>query len=220
MKQRVFWSLVIVLAFRSEAHAQFGMGGFGGMGGFFAPYVSPTQMVQDRRPITQNVGGPVSRPVEKRNAYWDNLREPMPTSYSMTPRRDIRRGSRAVDRPSQPRQAAPVQAPAPARASDPKTVFLGFFGADDLLVWPKDSPLEGDLSGKRASVDSAMASLRTELVSTKTPSVANVVNSRNQLLGYGRPALADLRQHNPTQADEFHAWLLGLYNALGNLVQQ
>lgn len=214
MKQRVFWSLAILLFCRAEARAQFGMG-FGGMG-FFAPYVSPTQMVQDRRPITQNVGGPVSRPVEKRNGYWDNLREPLPAGYSFTPRRDIRRGSRAVDTAS----TQSVRPPAPMANRNPKDSFLGFFGSNDLLVWPKDSPVEGDLSGKRAAVDSAMADLRKEIVSTKAPSVANVVNSRNELLNYGRPALAALREHQPTQADEFHAWLLGLYNALGNLVQQ
>lgn len=215
MKPRLFWSLVLVLLSSTSAHAQFGMG-FGGIGGFFAPYVSPTQMVQDRRPITQNVGGPVSRPVEKRNGYWNNLREPLPADYSFTPRRDIRRGTRAVDQAST--QSVKPAAPAPNRT--PKDSFLGFFGSNDLLVWPKDSPVEGDLSGKRASVDSAMAELRKELITSKSPSVANVVNSRNELLNYGRPALAALREQHPAQADEFHAWLLGLYNTLGNLVQQ
>ena len=215
MKQRVFWSLTILLVCQAEARAQFGMG-FGGLGGFFAPYVSPSQMVQDRRPITQNVGGPVSRPVQKNNAYWDNLREPLPTSYSLTPRRDIRRGSRAVDEASS-QASKPANA---ARPADPRNAFLGFFGTDNSLVWPKDSPLEGELSNKRAAVDSAMIQLRKEVVATKLPSVASVVSSRNELLSYGRPALAELRERHPTQADEFHAWLLGLYNALGNLVQQ
>jgi len=196
MKQRVFWFLTILLVCQAEARAQFGMG-FGGIGGFFAPYVSPSQMVQDRRPITQNVGGPVSRPVQKNNAYWDNLREPLPTSYSLTPRRDIRRGSRAVDEASS-QASKPANA---ARPADPRNAFLGFFGTDNSLVWPKDSPLEGELSNKRAAVDSAMIQLR-------------------RVLFRSRPALAELRERHPTQADEFHAWLLGLYNALGNLVQQ
>jgi hypothetical protein len=217
MKQRAFWTLVVILACHSDAHAQFGMGGFGGMG-FFAPYVSPTQMVQDRRPITQNVGGPVSRPVQKNNGYWSNLREPLPTGYSFTPRRDIRRGSRAVDDVST-QASRPAAAPAD-RPADPRNAFLGFFGSNDSLVWPKDSPLDGDLSNKRAAVDSVLSQLRKEVVVTKSPSVASVVSSRNELLSYGRPALAELRENRPGQADEFHSWLLGLYNALGNLVQQ
>lgn len=198
------------------ARAQFGMGGFGGFG-FFAPYVSPTQMIQDRRPITQNVGGPVSRPVQKSNAYWSNLREPMPASYSFTPRSDIRQGSRSIDVATTRR----VRESKTMESTSPKQVFLGFFGSDDRLVWPKDSPIEGELSGKRSTVDEAMAKLRTEVVASGgVPSVANVVNSRNELLAYGRPALADIRERSPAQADEFHAWLLGLYNSIGKLVQQ
>jgi hypothetical protein len=215
MNRRFLWTIVVVLLGQSSATAQFGMGGMGGFG-FFAPYVSPTQMVQDRRPITQNVGGPVSRPVQKTNAYWSNLREPLPAGYSFTPRSDIRRGSRSIDVASTRR----VSNAEPNARTSPNQTFLGFFGADQRVVWPKDAPLEGEFSGKRSAVDTALAELRKEVASDKSPSVAVVVNSRNELLAYGRPALAALREGQPTQADDFHAWLLGLYNAIGKLVQQ
>lgn len=190
------------------------------MGPFFAPHVSATQQVQDRKPITLNVGGPIQhRPGDSPNAYWNNLREPIPASYTYAPRSNIRTGNRGIDSAttSRNRQAKPA---AMTTKVLPKDHFLGFFSPGGPLVWPVDSPLDGELSGKRATVDEAMTRLKTDLAGTTPPPVASIVGARNELLAYGRPALAYLREHKASRADSFHAWLLDLYNTLGDLAQR
>lgn len=222
MKRNFLLSVSFIFVLSVEAQAQFGMGFGGGMfGPFFAPYVSPTQLVQDRRPITQNVGGPVSRPaVTSGNAYWNNLREPVTQSYTMTPRSDLRRGSRNIDSLTSQRSVASKPAAKPNEVRTPLTHFNGFFSSTGQLVWPADSPIEGEFSGKRAAVDSAMVTLKNELQTSRHPSVASIITSRNELLAYGRPALTDLREKQPARADSFHAWMLDLYNTIGKLAEQ
>ncbi|RLT12235.1 MAG: hypothetical protein DWI24_06225 [Planctomycetota bacterium] len=182
-------------------------------GPMYAPYQSPTQMVQNRKPITQNVGGPVMSAPDNSNAYWNKLREPVPAYPSaLTPRSDLRLGSRGISSPS-----ARKTAKSPASKQTPKQRFLSFFGPQAQLVWPAEAPLEADLSGKRATVDSAMAVLKSETAGTDPIKVASIINARNELLAYGQPALAFLRENRPAQADPFHAWLLDLYHTLGQL---
>lgn len=214
MKRIFCLVLFCALAAPSAAQAQF-FGPF--FGGGFAPYQSPTQMVQDRRPITQNVGGPVQNPaMSSPNAYWNNLREPMPASYTMTPRTNLRTGNRGIDSATTSRGKSASTSQTSAKVK-PKQHFLGFFNTSGLLVWPADAPLEGELSGKRAMVDTAMQQLKTDLTGTAPPPVSSIVSARNELLAYGRPALAYLREHRSNRADSFHAWMLELYNTLGDL---
>ena len=212
----LFISLTLIYLFAGSppARAQF-MGPFVGpfWGPMYAPYQSPTQMVQNRKPITQNVGGPVLGSPDNPNAYWNRLREPVAAS-NLTPRSDLRRGGRGIDSASN-RTNAPV---ATAKQT-PKARFQGFFGPQGRLVWPAQSPLEGDLSGKRASVDSALAVLRNEITGPNPIQVASIISGRNELLAYGQPALAFLRENRPSQADSFHAWLLDLYNTIGKLAE-
>jgi hypothetical protein len=66
-------------------------------------------------------------------------------------------------------------------------------------------------------VDTAMQQLKTDLAGTAPPPVSSIVSARNELLAYGRPALAYLREHRSNRADSFHAWMLELYNTLGDL---
>jgi hypothetical protein len=195
--------------------AQF-MGPF--FGPAFAPFQSPTEMVQNRRPITQNVGGPVTTSPVRPNAYWNYLREPV-QNYSLTPRNDIRRGVRGIESASTRSQNTNTGKDLSTKPKSPKTHFLGFFDSNGRLVWPNDAPLEGELSGKRAIVDSTLTGLRAEAVSTHPITVSAVVSSRNDLLDYGRPALAHLREYQPNRSDSFHKWLLDLYNTLGQLTQ-
>lgn len=205
----------LILLSVQSVEAQF-MGPF--FGPAFAPYQSPTEMVQNRRPITQNVGGPVTTSPVRPNAYWNYLREPV-QNYSLTPRNDIRRGVRGIESASTRSQNSNASKELAAKTKSPKTHFLGFFDSNGRLVWPNDAPLEGELSGKRAIVDSTLTGLRSEAVSTDPITVSAVVSSRNDLLNYGRPALAYLREYQPNRSDSFHKWLLDLYNTLGQLSQ-
>jgi hypothetical protein len=203
---------ICLIAGFSPARAQF-MGPFVGpfWGPMYAPFQSPTQMVQNRKPITQNVGGPVLTAPVNPNAYWNKLREPAPSS-NMNPRSDLRQGGRGIDSATNRRTL-----PSSTVKQTSKQRFQGFFGSEGRLVWPAQAPLEGDLSGKRASVDSSMAVLKTETAGSSPIQVASIINGRNELLAYGQPALAYLRENRPSQADSFHAWLLDLYNTLGKL---
>jgi len=211
MKRTLCLVLFCALAAPSAARAQF-FGPF--FGPAFAPYQSPTEMVQNRRPITQNVGGPDLRPTtDNSNMYWNRLREPVHVSYTTTPRSNLRTGNRGIDSAT----TARVKGGTTTAKVKPRDHFRGFFNTDGILVWPADAPLEGELSGKRATVDTAMQQLKNDLTGTAPPPVSSIVNARNELLAYGRPALAYLRENRPNRADSFHAWMLDLYNTLGDL---
>lgn len=215
MKRTLCLVLFCALAAPTAAQAQFFGPFFGPM---YAPYQSPTQMVQNRKPITQNVGGPDLRPTtDNSNAYWNRLREPMPASFTTTPRSNLRTGNRGIDSATTARVKSGSTAAPVAAKDQPRQHFRGFFNTDGILVWPADSPLEGELSGKRATVDTAMQQLKNDLAGTAPPPVSSIVTARNELLAYGRPALAYLRENRPNRADSFHAWMLDLYNTLGDL---
>lgn len=214
MKRTLCLVLFCVLMAPSLARAQF-FGPF--FGGGFAPYQSPTEMVQNRRPITQNVGGPDLRPsTDNSNMYWNRLREPVPVSFTTTPRTNLRTGNRGIDSATTARVKTGSSAAGSGKVSH-KQHLLGFFNPDGILVWPTDAPLEGELSGKRATVDAAMQQLKKDLAGFGPPPVSSIVTARNELLAYGRPALAYLREHRSNRADSFHAWMLDLYNTLGSL---
>jgi hypothetical protein len=218
--RRLLLFTVFLLIFQHSAQAQFGPFGFGGpfFGPAYAPYVSPTMLVQDRRPMTQNVGGPVTTAPANPNAYWNYTRDSS-QSFAFTPRNDIRRGVRGIDSASTRRVSTPNSRNEKSGVK-PADHFLGFFSQNGQLVWPADAPLEGELSGKRAAVDSAMAELRTQAQSKTNFKVSSIVQSRNTLLDYGRPSLAILRENQPSRADSFHAWMLDLYNTLGQMSEQ
>ncbi|MFM1802786.1 MAG: hypothetical protein RJA81_2138 [Planctomycetota bacterium] len=217
MKFRIF-VILCVFWLSTQVHNQLYAQFFGPFfGPAYAPYESPTKMVQNRRPITQNVGGPVTSAPSNPNAYWNHLREPVP-NYTMTPRTDIRRGIPGIDTVST-RSRRTSSGTSENKPRDNAQHFLGFFNEKGVLVWPNDAPLEGELSGKRAKVDLAMTDLRSDLVQNRKATVAKIVTSRNDLLDYGRPALAFLRDNRPTQADSFHAWLLELYNTIGKMAE-
>jgi hypothetical protein len=218
--RRLILLAVICLISQNPARAQFGGFGFGGpfFGPAYAPFVSPTMLVQDRKPITQNVGGPVTTAPANPNAYWNYTRDNS-QSFAFTPRSDLRRGVRGIDSASTRRVSTP-NSKSEKPGIKPADHFLGFFASNGQLVWPADSPLEGDLSGKRSAVDAAMSDLRMEVKAKTNFKVSSIVQSRNTLLDYGRPALAQIRESQPSRADSFHAWMLDLYNTLGLMADQ
>jgi hypothetical protein len=85
------------------------------------------------------------------------------------------------------------------------------------LVWPAGSPIEGDLADRRAEADKSALAVLDEYQSHGAATLATATKARQQLIDYGRPALASLRAHTtPAIADSFHAFLLSLYSELGD----
>lgn len=109
-----------------------------------------------------------------------------------------------------PRNTTP--APAPAK---PIVALAGFFNRANVLVWPADSPVTGDLFTKRVASDKASLLVYDEFNSRGLASVSSVTEARSLLLDYGRPALQYLRDNSTQQvSDSFHLFLLSLYEAL------
>ncbi len=201
----------------SPARAQWGMGGgMGwGMGGFYqAP--SPTNLL-NQHALTRAAAGRAERP--SHGAYRNN-----PNSYinrvrdnGFVPHYDVRRHQPPA---YQPRPTASlgntgrVDSGATA-APQPILPLSSFFDASQRLVWPTDSPNDGDLGEKRTISDQNTLAVLQEKKQRSTASIAIVTEARQKLLDYGRPALRALRETStPRIADSFHVFLLSLYDSL------
>lgn len=221
------------LAGESPVRAQ----GFGGFGGFAMPWVpTPTNFVNEwalqnaaraGRPPSNNVYG------NNPNSYINRLRDP-----GFTPTQDARGfsyGSRRAAEiaaaqaarspgevaahggaPTAPPAPAPNQAPAPPPAK-PAPPVASFFDASGRLVWPAESPIDGDLKAKRDVSDQAAAAVRREVDAQGWAPIALAAEARQKLLDYGRPALQEVRASStPMIAQTFHEFLMSLYNAIGS----
>ncbi len=205
----VLVAAVAFLMLPDRAHAQFGFGGFGGGIGFgfgFHNVPSPTgylyqnALVQAQRHID----------VPSRNVYANNS-----NSY-LSHVRD----NGFVDRYSADRRLWPTYQTAPrpqltaAPAAAPQVPSLplsSFYNAENVLIWPGDSPLEGDLKEKRAVFDRSSEIVLSESKKNGVASMASVTDARNKLLNYGRPALAYTRAHDTARiSDSFHMFMLSL----------
>jgi hypothetical protein len=124
----------------------------------------------------------------------------------------------SVDRREMPtyRSSARYQAPAPApQPQVPSLPLSSFYNAENVLIWPADSPLGGDLKQKRSVFDQSSAVVLSESKKNGVASMASVTDARNKLLDYGRPALAYTRAHDtPRISDGFHMFMLSLYESL------
>ncbi len=124
----------------------------------------------------------------------------------------------SIGRPAAP--APPSVAPAPAPTGPPiaQVVRLGnFFDKERKLVWPSESPTNGDFGPKRQAAELAAQTVLNEYQSRGIASLETAASARRQLLEYGRPALAYLGDHaTPAITDSFHAYLLTLYTDLGD----
>ncbi|WP_165232032.1 hypothetical protein [Aquisphaera insulae] len=208
----------------SRAHAQFGMG-FGGMGwGIGFNYVpSPTNLINEnamsragraQAPESRNIyaGNP--------NAYINNLRDnSFVPSYSVSRRRPTT--ERAPSRPSPGDQAVALAGtpnPAPAAPVRPQIPLASFFDATRRLVWPEESPVDGDLKPKRDVSDQASLQVFLQTLAHGTATLTSVADARQKLLDYGRPALKEVREKStPRVADTFHMFMLSLYDSLGQV---
>jgi hypothetical protein len=204
----------------NHARAQWGMGygwGWGGLN-FYQPS-SPTnflnQQVLNRAAAIRQPQASHSPYANNPNSYFNRVRDNgfvshydvrrrRPPSYQAGPTASLGYAGR--------REAPAAAAPA---APEPIPPLASFFDAALRLVWPSESPIGGELRGKRDLSDQASLAVLEETRRPSGASIASVTHARQQLLDYGRPALQEIRaQSTPAIADTFHRFLLSLYDSL------
>lgn len=103
----------------------------------------------------------------------------------------------------------------PTAPAAPQLALASFFNEYGKLVWPSDSPVSGDLQGKRDISDQASKSVLDTVKARGAAPLGSVTDARNKLLDYGRPALKIVRDKNTAVISEgFHAFLMALYESL------
>ncbi len=149
------------------------------------------------------------------NSYINRVRD-----NGFVPHYDVRRHQPPA---YQPRRTASLgssgraddRVDAATAAPQPVLPLASFFDATQRLVWPNDSPINGDLKEKRAVSDQAVLVVLDETKRGSAASITTVTDARQKLLDYGRPALRELRETStPRIADAFHLFLLSLYDSL------
>jgi hypothetical protein len=202
---------------RAQAQFGFGGGGFGGGWGFglFRPVPAPETFINSL--ALTNAAHPPALPsrnvyANNSNSYLNHVRDNGFTDRYSVNRDEMPSYRRAQGLTSQP--VAP-QAPTPA----PALPLSSFYNAENVLVWPGDSPLEGDLKEKRAVFDKSSAAVLSETKKDGVASMSSVTDARNKLLDYGRPALAYTRAHDTARiSDSFHMFMLSLYESLAQAI--
>lgn len=112
--------------------------------------------------------------------------------------------------------ASPTRARTTTPAAPAVPPLVSFFSQAGRLVWPADSPTEGDLGAKRTAADQSAGDVYREVQGRGFASVGLVTDARTRLVDYGRPALEHLHANaSPAIADTFHRFLLSFYDALG-----
>jgi hypothetical protein len=209
------WVGIGVLIFGSNrAQAIFDMG-FGWGMGLMHQVPSPTGFLNQHALIAAGRGpqGPSRTPYAGNpNAYFNRIRD-----NGFVPHYDVRRRRAPTYRAESMASLGNTNRvePQPAAATNPVVPLGHFFDAGKRFVWPGDSPSNGDLSAKRDASDQAMLAVLEETKQQTTASIASVVDARQKLLDYGRPALQEIRaQATPPVADGFHRFLLSVYDSL------
>jgi hypothetical protein len=156
------------------------------------------------------------------------LRAPIPVSRDVEffTRYDAATRAAMTDRVSRRRilpRAPAAETPAATVADNsqvarPAQPLASFFDKMRLLVWPADSPKDGDFAAKRSASDLKAVEVLIELEARGYAHLATAADARNKLIDYGRPALQFLRDTStPAISDAFHAFLLSLYDSIGNV---
>jgi len=154
------------------------------------------------------------------------LRAPIPVSRDVDffTRYDAATRAAMTDRVSRRRvlprtpatQSQPITYADNSQASPPAQALASFFNKMRQLIWPADAPTEGDLAAKRSTSDAKTLELLTEVEGRGYAQIATAVDARTKLLDYGRPALQFMRESStPAVSDAFHAFLLSLYESIG-----
>lgn len=209
------------------ARAQFG-GGYGfGLFQYRAPSVD---MLNQRamvaagasyaRQANMNLTAPQNRYTYRDQAIAFQDRYDFQSRSSVGDRRGRpanRRGTpiASTARPS----ATPPAAATPSRSAAP--AITSFINAARRVLWPADSPLEGDLGTKRQASDQATLRVIDEYQSQGSAAITTVAEARKELVDYGQPALQYLRTNSsPAIANSFHTFLLALYDSLAEAARR
>jgi hypothetical protein len=199
---------VAVLLVPERACAQFGGFGYGGFG--FRPVPTPETFINSL--ALTNAGHPPALP--SRNVYGNNA-----NSYINHVRDNGFVDRYSVDRREMPSYRNPTRPQVAPPPQVPSLPLSSFYNPENVLVWPSDSPMEGDLKAKRAVFDQSSAAVLSESKKYGVASMASVTDARNKLLDYGRPALAYTRAHDtPRISDSFHMFMLSLYESLAQAI--
>jgi hypothetical protein len=203
-----------------RAHAQYGMG-YGFMGGFnYVP--SPTDFINSHALIQAGRGQQPRASFQpyanNPNSFHNRLRD-----NGFVPSYDVRRRQPTASRSQPPRSLADTariqsqSAAAAAPAPRPVAPLASFFDVSLRLVWPSESPVEGELKEKRDTSDESSLATLQETRARQVASISTVTEARERLLNYGRPALQQIRLVATTAiADAFHTFMLSLYNSLAD----
>lgn len=239
-----FWRLTLFLALvalASERPAQaqwgfggggFGWGGWGGWGGYMLPSyaygVSTRASVRDGTTVdTSNSYQRRSRVSTYQDKYDPITMRHLEDRVARRPRPQAQRSGTTTAQRNANNTAAPAPAPAAnnsantALASQRQVMSLSaFFDANGKLAWPGDSPVSGELIAKRQAADAAIEAVHQHAKDPGGAPVSLVADARKKLLAYGRPALQAARTSGPhALADNFHSYLLDLYDALAAAAQ-
>jgi hypothetical protein len=149
------------------------------------------------------------------NAYFNRVRDNgFVSHYDVQRRRPPTYGQETT---APRRNTGGVDAPPAAAEAAPRPLvpLASFFDAAQKLVWPNESPTDGDLKEKRDHSDQASLAVLEETRRQPVASISSVTYARQVLIDYGQPALKKLRtETTPVIADTFHIFLLALYDSL------
>lgn len=207
-----------------QAHAQFGFGGYGwGMFQYRSPSVEAINAnanIRASAAFSARQGQRLTDPGD-RFAYRQQ-QVSFQDRYNFESRQSFQEH---LGRPANPRgtpvatttrpSPGSVSSSSPGRSTGDVPVITSFINANNQVVWPADSPVEGELGPLRRLSDSATIVVANEFRSQGASNLTSVAEARKRLLDYGRPALATIRAES-TQAisDTFHRFLLALYDSL------
>jgi hypothetical protein len=206
--------MALLVALPNTARAQWGIG----MGwGMFGPQESSsTRFLNDH--ALSRVGGVQARQQRSHSAYSGN-----PNAYfnrirdnGFVSHYDVRRRRAPSYQPERTASLANrgqgTDRPAPRAPAAP---LKDFFDASLRLVWPQESPVEGEFKEKRDLSDQASLAVLKQTKAYGSAPITSAAEARQKLVNYGKPALQHLRAvATPPIADSFHRFLLSLYDSL------
>lgn len=213
--------MAILAAMPGTARAQYGVGLGMGLGagwgwGIFGIGPSPsTQFLNENANRRMALGRTSTRSHSaysgNPNAYFNRVRDNGFVSHYDARRRRAPSYGSGRTTPTANRVREEPQ-PASTAAIVP---LANFFDASLRLVWPQESPVDGDLKEKRELSDQAVLAVLKEKKQQGAASITSTAEARQKLIDYGRPALKQLRAVATTPiADSFHGFLLSLYDSL------
>lgn len=209
--------MALLAAMPGPARAQYGgMGAGWGWGMFGVGPSASTTFLNDHANTRTALGRTSSRSHSaysgNPNAYFNRIRDNGFVSHYDVQRRrpPSYQGGRATAN-----RARPEPQPAPAAAAPAIVPLASFFDASLRLVWPQESPVDGEFGEKKEVSDQASLAVLKEKQQQGVASTIRAAEARERLIDYGRPALAHLRAAATTPiADSFHRFLLSLYDSL------